>query len=137
MPLFYPGAQPFSFGVIVTMPKETNPNAAAESLVSFTFNLPADLAELFTKAAEADEITEQQAAGIAAASYLAAACADLKLANLDTQAQQRRVSDINVERVQSEAHRRAEVQLILSMVPKDCRERISAGLAALSEEFFA
>jgi len=36
---------------------------------------------------------------------------------------------------QSSAHREAEVQLILALVPADCRERISNGLDALAEEF--
>ena len=36
---------------------------------------------------------------------------------------------------QSAAHRAAETQLILALVPPDCRARISAGLDALAEEF--
>ena len=151
MPLFDPGAQSISFGVVVTMSKNTNPAATPGSLVSFTFSLPADLAALFIKAATIDEITPQQAAAVAAAGYLGAACGALKIGRLGRQEEQDRVSGLNatgeevdaaalgeLERIElATALRRAEVQLMLSIFTDEQLERYAEGAEALRQEFSA
>lgn len=70
MPLFYPGAQPFPFGVNSIMHRTKTSSAASQLLVSFSFNLPADMASLFMRAAKASGETPQQYAAVAAASLL-------------------------------------------------------------------
>ncbi len=62
------------------MTKIVTTTAASQSLVSFSFNLPADVAELFTKAASCNGNTPQQHAAAAAISLLGADCEWYRLA---------------------------------------------------------
>jgi hypothetical protein len=65
------------------MPKNSTPAAASQSLVSFSFNLPANFAALFAKVVKADGLTPQQAAAVAVTSWLRSGCDAHRLPGFD------------------------------------------------------